>query len=90
MKRFIAEFEVETKYFECEFFSQEQSFETEFLSAQVINAGEHYDGEYEIVPLAVEQVLDTADKVMDDDITVGAIPYYEVGNMHGKTAIIGG
>lgn len=45
---------------------------------------EHYDGPYIVTPLAdVETVLETQDKVMDDDVTVLKIPYYETSNLSG-------
>lgn len=52
---------------------------------------EHYDGEYVVTPAVVQQSLHTENKVMDDDVTVKAIPYYEVENAdNGVTVIIGG
>lgn len=50
-----------------------------------------YTGEYEVTPATVPQVLETADKRMNSDVTVKEIPYYEVSNpQNGKTIIIGG
>ncbi|MBQ6679563.1 MAG: hypothetical protein IJM76_06020 [Lachnospiraceae bacterium] len=46
-----------------------------------------YEGEYTVTPKMVEQVLETADKRMLDDVTVRAIPYYEVGNDQGGTTV---
>lgn len=49
-----------------------------------------YDGPYVVEPRKVEQVLETNDKTMKDDVTVRAISYIEVGNLSGgKTATIG-
>jgi len=52
----------------------------------------HYQGVYTVVPKKDEQtVLATANKVMDDDVTVLEIPYQAVSNLvGGTTAIIGG
>ena len=49
-----------------------------------------YEGEYIVTPRKVEQVLETNDKRMTDDVTVEAISYIEVGNLGGgTTATIG-
>lgn len=42
---------------------------------------ESYSGEYEVTPSATsDQTLHTAGKLLENDITIGAIPYYETGN----------
>ena len=52
---------------------------------------EYYVGEYDVTPKIEQQVLSTNDKLMADDITVKAIPFYEVSNPQGGTTfIIGG
>lgn len=52
---------------------------------------EYYVGEYNITPKIKQQILSTNDKLMTDDITVKAIPFYEVSNPQGGTTfIIGG
>lgn len=49
-----------------------------------------YTGVYEVIPKTAAQTLQTKDKKMIDDVSVHAIPYYEVGNdADGITAIIG-
>ena len=49
-----------------------------------------YEGSYVVTPRKVEQVLETNDKRMTDDVTVEAISYIEVGNLGGGvTATIG-
>ena len=50
-----------------------------------------YDGDWEVVPDTVFQLLPTADRWCEDDILVHPIPYSEVSNMSGGyTATIGG
>lgn len=52
---------------------------------------EHYMGNYDVVPGREATVLETAAKVMDDDVTVHPIPYFQVSNLSGgKTVYIGG
>lgn len=49
-----------------------------------------YTGDYEVTPTPSEQILETKDKRMLDDVTVRAIPYFEVQNQTGgKTVYIG-
>lgn len=49
-----------------------------------------YDGAYVVVPKAHdEQVLETAHKLLLDDVTVTKVPYFETSNLFdGKTAYI--
>lgn len=54
-------------------------------------SSEIYDGEYVVTPKPfTEQTLETKEKLMADDITVLAIPYYETSNISGITIYIGG
>lgn len=49
-----------------------------------------YEGEYVVTPRKVDQILETNDKRMTDDVTIEAISYIEVGNLGGgTTATIG-
>lgn len=51
---------------------------------------ERYGGEYEIEPKVEQQVLQTNQKLMEDDLTILAIPYSEVSNdSDGYTVYIG-
>lgn len=48
-----------------------------------------YTGAYEATPKAnSEQTLETANKYMLSDVTVHAVPYYEVSNVSGETVYI--
>ena len=51
-----------------------------------INIGGSYDGykgEYEVVPARREQVLETQNKLLKQNITVIEIPYSSVSNLGG-------
>jgi len=52
---------------------------------------EHYAGPYVVTPLVLNPiVLETKDKMMDDDVTVLKVPYLETANPSGgNTAYIG-
>lgn len=49
-----------------------------------------YTGEYTVIPKTTPQTLETAGKRMTEDVSVFAIPYYEVSNpSDGTTVYIG-
>lgn len=74
----------ETEVFETEqSFHAEQNFEVEFDSFQIGGSVEPYEGEYAVTPTVEGQKLKTANKYMSDDLTVEAIPAYEVSNDSG-------
>ena len=60
------------------------------LTIPSVVGAETYAGPYEITPKAwEEQTLETAHKLMTDDVTVFRVPYYETSNLFdGKTAYI--
>lgn len=53
--------------------------------------GEIYEGDYDVTPDFTTQTLETAQKIMTDDVTVEPIPVYRTSNPQGgKTIYIGG
>lgn len=50
-------------------------------------AVEVYDGDYVVTPEFAPKVLHTTHKYMQDDVTIHAIPYYEVTNPEGGTTV---
>lgn len=46
-----------------------------------------YRGKYEIIPKIDPQNIQTADKHLSKDITILAIPYYEVSNPYGGNTV---
>lgn len=46
-----------------------------------------YAGEYEITPTVDGQTMATAQKVMREDVTIKAIPYYDVSNTAGGSTV---
>ena len=48
---------------------------------------EAYDGDYSVVPKAEAQQLPTKKKYMEDNITITAIPYFDVANPSGGQTI---
>ena len=80
--------------FDTKFKTTGEQFEVIFKGFQEVNArfdAEYYEGEYEATPMVTEQTLDTSEKLMTEDFTIKAIPYFEVSNLAGgSTVTIGG
>lgn len=49
--------------------------------------GEPYIGDYVVTPKVTEQVMPVKEKVMTDDVTILAIPYYDVSNASGGSTV---
>lgn len=76
--------------FELGFLSSDQVFSMDFGSTTGVVA-ETYKGEYEVTPGVSDVFLYTKDKLMEDDVTVHPVPFYEVSNPSGgNTITIGG
>ena len=62
------------------------------LDTYIPKTGQQYKGLYEIKPLAdYDVILKTKNKILEKDITVLKIPYYETSNtFDGLTVVIGG
>ena len=62
------------------------------LDTYVPKVGQLYKGLYKIKPLAdYDVILNTKNKILEKDITVLKIPYYETSNtFDGLTVVIGG
>lgn len=88
---FVLRFEEKDQDFNANFVESKQSF---FLRlGEVVNTGHFplYEGVYEVTPRIVPQILETASRSMESNVTIQAIPYYEVDNVYqGQTVIIGG
>ena len=60
-----------------------------FCNLQVATDTNHpiYTGSYEVTPKTESQELFTKQKLMTDDVTIKAIPYYNVGNLAGGSTV---
>lgn len=66
------------------------TFNTNFGEVFLINTGETYEGDYNVIPRVYQQVLETKDKLMLDDVTVEIIPLAKTINLsNGYTVTIG-
>ena len=57
------------------------------LTTAYTTSAETYEGEYEVTPTVDGMVLPTNNKVMTDDLTVKAIPFYNVSNTSGGSTV---
>ena len=63
--------------------------ELKYSTYEVYEA-ETYKGDYEFTPLPFqEQILDTENKILKENIKIKEIPYYETSNVYGDTVYIG-
>lgn len=65
-------------------FSDDGPFSVSFTEtiSPVISA-EPFGGPYEVIPKTESQTLQTADKLMEHDLTVQAIPFFRTSNQSG-------
>ena len=67
-----------------------QTFAAGFGDIQTITkyvGGEAYIGDYTVTPKVVAQTMPTKGKVLTDDVTIHAIPRYDVSNTSGGKTI---
>ena len=69
-----------------------QESDVDFGEVQIVNIGaEPYKGDYTVTPKVNAQTMLTRGKLMDDDVKISPIPYFDVGNASGgSTVYIGG
>lgn len=53
-------------------------------SISISVSGEPYEGDYEVTPTTSEQVLNTKDKLMVDDVTIKAMPFVDTGKIYDE------
>ena len=75
---------------EGRFIQTECTFNTDFGEVFLVKTDEIYDGDYNVIPRVYQQVLQTKDKLMIDDVTVEVIPLSKIKNLqNGYTVTIG-
>lgn len=57
------------------------------LGRPVYMGGETYEGPYDVTPKVTAQTLQTAQKLMREDVSVREIPYFDVSNPAGGNTI---
>lgn len=79
-----------SKTFTSSLTGQFRTFISNFKGIQPITTyvgGEEYSGEYVMTPKVREQIMQTKDKVMTDDVTIKSIPFFDVSNNSGGTTV---
>lgn len=72
------------------FIQTECTFNIDFGEIVFIKTDDVYEGDYNVIPRVYQQILETKDKVMLDDVTVEVIPLSKVLNpSNGYTVTIG-
>lgn len=93
MLNFVVKFENLNKPIKADFAMQRTVFQTDFESASkivIVDTTEHYKGNYEVTPKTIQQVMQTRNLIMDNDVIINKIPYFETGNnFGGNTVYIG-
>lgn len=84
--RFSVQFNKSQQKFSVQMKDEDNRFNAGFKDIQLVSVTpEVYEGDYSIVPTVDAQVIPTKKKMMRDDLTVTAIPTYEVHNPTGGT-----
>jgi hypothetical protein len=76
--------------FDVQFAQQPARFDTGFNNIQIVaerNVADLYAGSYEVTPEVDAQTLSTAKKLMTEDLTVKAIPFFDVSNNSGGRTV---
>lgn len=55
----------------------------------ITHNSELFEGPYSVTPKVIDQLLETRNKVMQADVTVFKIPYFQTSNQSGDTVYIG-
>lgn len=88
--RLIVNFDEVDSHITTHFIQTECTFKTNFGEIFLVKTDDIYNGDYNIIPRVYQQVLETKDKVMLDDVTVENIPLSRVINLsNGYTVTIG-
>lgn len=75
---------------DVKFIQTECSFNIDFGEVVFVHTDDVYDGDYNVIPRVYQQVLETKDKLMLDDVTVEVIPLTKIINLqNGYTVTIG-
>ena len=74
----------------AQFVQTECTFNIDFGEVVFIRTDDKYEGDYTVIPRVYQQMLDTKDKLMLDNVTVEIIPLSKIINpQNGYTVTIG-
>lgn len=66
---------------------QDVGVEQDVILVPVYKDATPYEGEYEITPTVDAQTMPTKDRLMEDDVTIKSIPFFEVSNTSGGSTV---
>ena len=83
------QFEQQSMELRVDFSGETLQFDAEFGEIQKVTGEDVpvYDGSYEVTPLISHQTLETAGKLMGEDMQIKAIPFFETSNTAGGTTV---
>lgn len=87
MAHFIVKFLESISKFDVKFREGASEFNMDFGELSVLPNAEVYSGSYEITPAVELQTVGTAQKFMKYDMTINAIPYFDVSNTAGGSTV---
>lgn len=63
-------------------------FEVDFKEVYtIISGGLPYTGDYVVTPAVNEQMLNTANKIMEENLVIKSIPFFNTSNTAGGTTV---
>ena len=68
----------------------DRSFDIDFQNLVLVPEKpdfDYYAGEYEVIPKTTAQVLGTKQKIMEKDMVIEEIPYFETSNNSGGNTV---
>ena len=89
-QKFPIQFKTANRQIPIKFKTANRQIPITFHSFQRVSIFEHveyYDGDYIVTPGVDGQTLETNSKLMDDDVTIKAIPYYDTTNPAGGSTV---
>ena len=73
--------------FNVKFTEIEGSFNAGFGEISIISDAPRYTGDYEVTPKVNGQTLETKGKLMNENVEINAIPYFNVSNASGGNTV---
>lgn len=67
--------------------TQKVDVEQDVILVPVYKDATVYEGDYEVTPKVDAQTMPTKGKVMEEDVTIKSIPFFDVSNMSGGTTV---
>ena len=89
-KSFVSDVDVDNREFGGHFATSRENFDGKFGEVHTITryvGGEPYAGDYVVTPKVEAQTFPTKEKVMVDDMTITAIPFFSVSNTSGGNTV---